>query len=184
MHTYVHSLTTTSSTLSSPLLRIQSDPLPSFSSNDSFGCPIADSTNCESVFVRRGSEPPTDSDRGQSPGSMTSWGSTSDMMEQDSLHLAPTSPNSLPQHSPHEVTTPESDRNDRFANYFIQRNGDLSPASSTTTTAFGGVTPRAELPAPVWPRSTPSPTHCNDSHVDMEERIWQKNDCTRSKHAR
>ena len=57
-------------------------------------------------------------------------------------------------HSPHEVTTPDSEQIDRFATYFIQRqSGSTSPASSATSTApsKGEATPRAELSAPAWP---------------------------------
>jgi len=192
---------------SAPLARISSTPSPSSSSHSSGSgsgaSSIFDSPDFALLSTRRSSEPPIDGERRTSAGSMTSWesggGSDGIFKPPDQADIASTtvSSDSLASysttHSPHEVTTPDSDQIDKFATYFIQRqSGSISPASSATSTApsKGEATPRAELPAPAWPM--PRAAGMSNGHEVLNENMEgglgtsvRRNDTlSRRKHAR
>ncbi|KAK1925856.1 hypothetical protein DB88DRAFT_215688 [Papiliotrema laurentii] len=203
-----HLLTATSS--SSPLTRIQSTPSPCSSSDSSSSFSSGfESSNYDPLSGRRKSDTSGNDERRESTGSMTSWSTAGDgiFKPPDDAKGPPSvspypSPSptpgiaTAPTHSPHEVTTPDSDND---ANYFDPRNGNISPASSATSTAAskGGATPRAEISAPVWPMGPTSPTLASngltgeygDMDVDMvaqdDKHHHMKTDATmRRRHAR
>jgi len=169
----------------------QTDPSPS-SSCTSSGVSVFDSPSFASLSVRTCTGPTDEGPRRASAGSMTSWGSVDDVdykSQEMRLHSPSTSQAcsavvAPPQHSPHEITTPECDGDDHFADYFIQRSGSVSPSSSTPTSDFGEITPRAELPAPAWPRNLASPTKDCDDLTIGEEGLVKKSGSIRRKHSR
>ena len=79
-------------------------------------------------------------------------------------------------HSPHEVTTPDTDHIEQYQNYLFP-DGSISPASSVTSTSAskGEATPRAELPPPVWPLTNMTPAGTADM-VAPPEHMEQDSD--------
>ena len=168
-------------TSSCPLTRILSTPSPSSSNSSSSFSSGFDSPRYDLLSIRRSSEPPADGERRQSAGSMTSYSSSEEGVfkppdfprsnsegKQSNSPLVSGSHATSTTHSPHEVTTPNSDCD---LNYFSARNGNVSPASSATSTAHskGEATPRAEMPAPVWPLIASSPSKGRKQNADMAD---------------